>query len=128
MLKRGLMTACRTGLLGCVALRLEDKFLCGLADILIVWKPLTVFLEAKYAKPNFDKKPIQELMMARLAKAGFARYVVWQEFHDGVKKTLIIHPAEVYGKGGKTSLMLAEVECDGFHHDFVVDYIRSRAR
>jgi hypothetical protein len=87
--KAALMRELRVRLPGCVALRHEDRFTSGIPDISVTLHGRTTWWEAKVTP--VVSEGIQELTMLRLAAAGYARYVIWEE-RRGIKRTLIVHP------------------------------------
>jgi hypothetical protein len=73
--------------------RHEDQFTHGVPDISFTWRERTMWIEGKFANPNFKSKGIQELNMKELALAGLAFYVVWEIHNDtGDKSTYIVEP------------------------------------
>ena len=115
-LKSGLMKELKAHLPGFVALRHEDMRSAGIPDLSLTGCARTTWWEFKYGMPSFKGSGIQELTMLRLAAAGYARYVVWEEKRD-VKRTLIVHPKQV-------GTMDAEAWCTGFDHRFVVEFMK----
>lgn len=91
----------------------------GAPDRSITGMGRTTHFEFKHGTPGFVSPGNQELMCMRLAEHGFCRYVVWQESHAGVQRTLIVHPRFVHDR-----TLIAEESCQDFNHLFVVDYIR----
>src|SRR5262245_1934486 len=99
-----------------VALRHEDVRTCGIPDLSTTGFGRTCWWEFKHGTPNFQSTGIQELTMLRLARNGFARYVIWREEADGSEKqTHIVHPKDLKA--------LAGIMTTGFSMDFVVDYM-----
>ncbi len=126
-LKSAFMLAVGKQLLGFVALRHEDIRTSGIPDLSITGFGKTSWFEFKVANPQFHGTELQELTMLRLAAAGFARYLVWSENKNGTgKRTLIIHPKEVFKKNGHVSEMEIEAFCVGYDHRWVCSYIRER--
>lgn len=100
-----------------VVIKHSDSITSGVPDISITLGGLTSWWEAKFAKPSCASKLVQELMLARLAATGFARYIVWCS-RAGVDKTLIVHPRKVMER---TSWDLeAEAWCLGFDMKWLV--------
>lgn len=64
----------------------------GVPDIVCNGDMRTSWVEVKYATPNFKSREVQRQTVLRLAKTGFAWYIVFYE-HLGVKRTYIV-PAE----------------------------------
>lgn len=80
------------------------------------------WLEFKHGTPHFDSQGLQELTMLRLAAAGFARYVIWQENADGTgKRTMIVHPKNIGDLGPEEWRV-------GFDNRFIIEYLRKRHR
>jgi hypothetical protein len=117
-LKSKLMLRVKERLPGFVALRHEDVRSSGHPDISMTGFARTSWWEAKHGTPDFESQGIQELTMRRLAAAGYARYIVWEE-RRGIRRTLIVHPKHI-----GTDPLIAEASCVGFDHDFVIDCIR----
>lgn len=111
------MTALKLHAPTLVALRHEDIRTVGIPDMSITGFGRTCWWEFKAATPRVVSTGIQELTMLRLAAAGFARYIVWQEHRDGSnKRTLIVHPTNLKD-------LLPEAFCIGYDMRFLVDYI-----
>jgi hypothetical protein len=112
--KATLMRELRARLTGCVALRHEDRFTSGIPDISVTLHGRTSWWEAKVTP--VVSKSIQELTMLRLAAAGYARYVVWED-KCGIRRTLIVHPKHL-------SDLTPEAFCVGFDMKWLVEQIR----
>jgi hypothetical protein len=115
-LKSKLMAQIKLDLPKFVALRHEDVRTAGIPDLSLTGFARTTWWEFKHATPDFESHGIQELTMLRLAAAGFARYVIWQE-RGGVKRTLIVHPKHI-------RTLLTETSCSGHDYQFLTDYMR----
>lgn len=72
----------------------------GAPDREVVGLGHTTRWEMKHATPDFRSSGDQELMCTRLAAAAHCRYVIWQQ-RGGIKKTMIVHPREVFLMGQK---------------------------
>lgn len=101
---------------GCVALRHEDRFTSGIPDISVTRGGRTSWWECKHANPGIKSEGIQELTMLRLAAAGYARYIVWEEVR-GILRTLIVHPMHI-------STLQPETFCRSFDMLWLVEQIR----
>lgn len=101
---------------GFVILRHEDKISSGMPDISVTGGGRTTWIETKYAKPRLVGSGIQELTMLRLAAAGVAYYLVWEEKRD-VRRTLLVHPRHLHN-------LLPQEFFLGFDHLSVVDWFR----
>jgi len=112
------MQELRLMLPGFVALRHEDVRTCGIPDLSLTGLNKTTWWEFKYGHPDFSSHGIQELIMLRLAAAGFARYVLWMEVGNGVETTLIVHPK-------KLKDLEWEVAIPRFDHKAVVSYMKA---
>lgn len=99
-----------------VTLRHEDVRTSGIPDVSITGLGKTTWWEAKYLNPVFRSTGIQELTMLRLAAAGYARYVIWEE-KRGIKRTLIVHPKYV-------DTLQAEASCVGFDMQWLVGKVK----
>jgi hypothetical protein len=75
----------------------------------------TTWLEMKRATPYFEKRPLQHLVLTRLAREGRAYYVVYSEVR-GVKETRIMLPERI--DTWKTVAAYA-----GWDHDAVIRVI-----
>ena len=115
-LKATLMKELREHLLGAVTLRHEDRFTSGIPDISVTWHGRTTWWECKHATPSLVSQGIQELTLLRLAAAGHARYIVWQE-RRGVRRTMIVHPNRLRD-------LETETTCPGFDMSWLVEQIR----
>jgi hypothetical protein len=115
-LKSALLRAIKAGLPGFVALRHEDVRTCGIPDLSLTGLGRTTWWECKHAAPDCGSTGIQELTMLRLAAAGSARYVVWEE-RRGVKRTLVVHPRHLGD-------LLPEAWTTGFDHRWLVEQMR----
>ena len=91
-LKSQLMDVIKKELPTYVPIRHEDVRTNGIPDLSLTGHGWTSWWEFKYADPHFEIQGIQELTMLRLARAGFARYVIWQTI-DEVQRTFIVHPS-----------------------------------
>lgn len=87
-LKAKLTSVLRKELTGFVILRLEDKLQSGIPDMVITGNNRTSWWEIKAGA--FHSKGIQELTLIRLARAGYARYIIFRE-----DRILIVHPNNI---------------------------------
>ena len=78
--------------------------------------------EFKHATPNFSSPGIQELTCLRLAQRSYCRYVIFYECRE-LLRTLIIHPRQLQGKGGKIIGVSFEVAFDGFAFDELAKFM-----
>jgi hypothetical protein len=116
-LKSKLMQQIKKDLPGFVALRHEDVRTSGIPDLSMTGLGRTSWYEFKHSAPTFKSSGIQELTMLRLAAAGVAWYVIWEENKHGIKRTLIVRPkclTELY----------PEASCSGFDHKFIVGFMK----
>jgi hypothetical protein len=90
-LKKKFMEVARERLRGFVCQRLEIPTISGWPDIVIAGMNYTSWHEFKFADPDFDSTGIQELTMNRLARASYARYVIYIEEPKGIR---IVHPKD----------------------------------
>jgi hypothetical protein len=72
-------------------IRHEERFNSGTPDISLTGNGGTSWWEVKYANPDVRGPGIQKFVLNRLAKAGYARYVIFAE-RKGVRSTRIVHP------------------------------------
>ncbi len=84
--------------------------------------------EAKHATPDFLSPGDQELVCCRLAAAAHCRYIVWME-HNGVMKTMIVHPKDVIRREPTSAnhdarKLIAETFCVGFDMRWLVNEVR----
>lgn len=102
---------------GYVCLRHEDSFTSGIPDISVTAFGRTSWWEAKHANPDFDSRGIQELTMLRLAKAGYARYIIFDELKT-TERTFIVEPRNLGGwrENG--------IVAPGFNYSFIISTIR----
>ena len=86
-------------------LRHEDQMRHGIPDISVTGLGWTTWWEVKYANPGFESEKIQDVTMWKLARAGYARYIIFYEPHPNDRKVCIAHPNEVLDiKTGKKIL------------------------
>ena len=78
--------------------------------------------EFKHATPDFRSPGDQELMCARLTKAGHCQYVIWME-EIGVEETLIVHPRDVLGRNGKGRGIVPQAWCNRFDMKWLVSQV-----
>lgn len=116
LLKSALIKELKLQLPGFVALRHADVRTSGIPDLSLTGRTHTTWWEFKHGTPSFASSGIQELTMLRLAAAGYARYVVWEE-KLGIRRTLVVHPRQI-------GAVDAEAWCTGFDHRFVVAFMR----
>lgn len=115
-LKSALLKQMKLVVPGFVVLGHRDGVTSGVPDWSVTGEGRTTWIEFKHAAPNFKSTGIQELTMMRLAGAGYARYVVWEE-KRGVKRTLIVHPKDLKD-------LTPEAWCVGFDHRWLAEQIR----
>lgn len=94
----------------------------GAPDLSIVGGGRQSNWEAKHSTPSFRSPGDQELMTMRMAAAGHCRYIVWDE-RGGMKKTMIVHPREVFNRQGGWTFN-AEAWCVGHDVKWLVEQIR----
>lgn len=116
-LKSKLLKQISLRLPGFIALRHEDVRSSGIPDLSLTGFGRTSWWEFKHAAPTLKSKGIQELTMLRLAGAGFARYVVWEENKHGIQRTLVVHPKNLVS-------MTPEEWFVGYDHKAIVEYMR----
>lgn len=100
---------------GFVILRHEDKIASGIPDMSVTGNGRTTWIETKFARPRLTSTGIQELMLTRLAAAGSAYYLIWEE--KDLRRTLIVRPKHLQA-------LTPEEEFFGFDHDSVIDWLR----
>jgi hypothetical protein len=123
-LKGALMRTIRVRLHRWVAFRLEDKFRSGLPDMAITGNGLTSWWEVKLANPTMKTTAVQDETMRRLAVAGFAFFLVYEERH-GMRFTRILHPATEW-ENYKEHRTPGGLWCVGFDHEWVVQQMERR--
>jgi len=78
----------------------------------------TIWIEVKYADPDFDTKGIQELTMLRLRRAAYtAFYVIYRQTEE--QRTYIVYPEHI-GEDFDNH----QVSAPGFNHDWVIEYVK----
>ncbi len=91
--------------------RPEDRITSGASDMIVTGNKICSRWELKHATPDFKTKGIQELTMLRLAKAGFAWYIVYWQKND-LKMTFIVEPRLI----GKNPDDWMDNRFEGFDH------------
>jgi hypothetical protein len=92
----------------------------GLPDLSVTCHGKTSWWEAKLADPRIrHANELQHLTMRRLAVAGMAWYIVWDQGPGGDRHTSIVAPKLVGANGYWT----AHRSADGWDSKFVVDFI-----
>jgi len=124
--KRQLVERLKHDLVGAVVLRHEDHFRAGIPDISVTWHKLTTWLEVKHADPYLSGSGIQLHLAGQLADQGFCWFIIYYE-DETAKRTLIVHPSEVYRDSWK-ELSDSSRMAQGFDHKFVVDFLRGQYR
>jgi hypothetical protein len=95
-LKLKLVTALKAWCPEFVLLRHEDYITSGIPDLSVTGNGRTTWWEVKHGTPDFESKGIQELTLKRLARAGYARYIIFKENSDGSNKRIfIVHPDKI---------------------------------
>jgi hypothetical protein len=103
-----------------VCFRHEDVRTSGIPDISLTGWGLDSWIEVKHGTPDFDSTGIQELTMLRLARAGYARYVIYLEEQDcSDQRVLIVHPKNL-------KMLEPEASCYKFNHEWVAEFFRRR--
>jgi hypothetical protein len=100
-----------------VIFRHEDKSTSGIPDISITGRGNTIWIEVKFANPDYKSTGIQELTMLRLASQGKAFYLIYNKPKDMamlVPPRLFHVPEQHYG-------MISE----GLDHDWVIEMIEN---
>jgi hypothetical protein len=100
-----------------VAFRHEDRTQAGWPDISITGNKCTSWWEVKLAVPDVRSRGIQDLTMTRLARAGHAFYIIYEE-RKGVKQVRIIDPPDLPRWRDITTRL-----APGFDHAFVAHHI-----
>lgn len=110
---------------GFVLFRHEDRSTFGIPDISATGYNKSSWWEFKHAiarhpggEPDFKSRGNQELSMLRLASAGYARYVIYEERGD-IKRVLIVHPKKL-----SEWMTMYDSFTTGFNHRWVADQIR----
>jgi hypothetical protein len=116
-LKRDLTKTLRTALIGYLVLRIENNASNGISDIIVVGNKITSFIEVKYADPDFKSKGDQELMMNRLARQGYAFYVIYEE-KERKQRTYIVQPKDI-----NVPLDQCTTWMEGFNHLWIAHYV-----
>lgn len=119
-LTSGFLHEAREHLPGAVIFKHNDRIMVGVPDLSITLNGITSWWEAKYADPKFKSTGVQELTMLRLAAAGVARYVIWEE-KRGIKRTLIVHPRHFHD-------LTHETFCVGFDKKWLIEQVRQLHR
>ncbi len=98
-----------------------DAYTTGIPDVSVTCNRKTSWWETKLADPkvNMKGRGLQHVNMRRLAVAGSAYYVIYED-HDGVCSTSIVEPRRLLPNGTFTAL---EAVC-GWDHQFVVKFIK----
>ena len=115
-IRSNLMAQLKMELPGFVFLRHEDVRQNGHPDLSATGIAKTTWWEIKHGTPDFETNGIQELTMLRLAAAGYARYIVFEERKE-IQRTLIIHPRHI-------ATVSPEASTIGFDYKWVANYIR----
>lgn len=110
-----LLNKLRATLPRAVVIKHCDRMTSGVPDFSVTMNGRTSWWETKYACPSFKSQGIQELTLLRLATAGYARYIVWEE-KKGIRQTLIVHPRNIQE-------LKLEARCEGFNYMWVVEQI-----
>lgn len=97
-----------------VVFKHRDESTSGMPDISVTWHGKTTWLEVKFLNPKLIDRGIQKLTMLKLAKAGSAFYVLYD---NTINVTCVVQPKNLES-------MVAEFVCDGFDHLMVVDFIK----
>lgn len=93
----------------------------GAPDREIVGGSVTTRWECKHGTPAFRSPGDQELMCMRLAAVAHCRYIIWDE-RRGFKKTLIVHPSEVFNR--REWSFNAEAWCVGHNMRWLVEQVK----
>jgi hypothetical protein len=91
----------------------------GGPDISMTLSGRTSWLEVKHANPDIDQTDLQNLTCKRLAIQGDCWYAVYEEL-ERTKRTLIVHPRDMYPSGEYTPMC----HTTGFNHKFIVAFLR----
>jgi hypothetical protein len=102
--------------------RLEDRFLAGVPDVLIVRKG-TTFLEVKYAVPHIIGRDVQTIKCMELAVAGSCYYVIYfkPSARSSEEWTIMATPFQVKEGVWQSKNLLC---VPGFDHEAVVEFVR----
>lgn len=124
-LKGALMRTLRATLKEFVFIRHEDKFLVGIPDLSVTGCGWTSWWEIKYANPNCESTSVQDVMLGKLAKSGFARYIIYMEV-IGQRRIFVLKPTvyRAWKRGDKIELSeCCETVIEGFNHKELMHYI-----
>lgn len=113
-----------------VTIQIQNVRHIGQPDITTTANKRTVWWELKHGTPKFDSPGIQELTMKRLARHGFAYYILYLE-NEERQYTVIVSPDDIGLDWDNPtcwtaylgSKRYAERFTDGFDHDWVVKQI-----
>lgn len=119
VLYKKIREACELAMPGCVIFKVFDNTTDGIPDMAVTWGGRTVWLEVKYADPEYEETELQRLVMSRLSRTGMAYYVVFK-FEDGaaVQDTTRV----LSGKGEQIVMR------ERFSHHFVAEFLREAIR
>jgi hypothetical protein len=119
-LKSALVKRVREEFPGFVVFRHEDTLTAGHPDISITGHRRTSWWEAKVERPDrsFDCPGLQERTMVRLARAGFATYIIYEFLSDGTRRTHTVLPADIKDWRQKS------VSVEGINHNLILEALR----
>lgn len=83
-LNQALVAALRQRLTHAVVFKLADRWTTGIPDISVDWHHRHIWIEVKFADPDFTSTGAQELTMTRLARHGEAWYIIYENVPRGV--------------------------------------------
>jgi hypothetical protein len=101
---------------GYIFLRHEDLWTSGIPDISITGNKRTVWIEVKFADPDFESKGNQDLTMLRLSISGLAYYVIFVDDETG-QSVRIVSPSDYQHWRTKGISIL------GFDYEWVLKFI-----
>lgn len=102
-----------------VVIRHEDHFTHGIPDISVTGNKKTLWIEIKFANPNFKSKGIQEVTMLRLSARGHAFYVIYRQTKEKEEYTYVVDPKEI---GSDINSWINYVP--NFDHAWVIENIK----
>ena len=120
-LKSAVCRKLRAALPDFVIERHEDKMTHGYPDLSVTGNKKCTRWEFKFANPDFESKGIQTHTMVRLARAGYAWYIVYVNDKHG-QRVFIVEPKDIRKPISEWRGHIPTAE--GFNHDWVIEKIK----
>lgn len=98
-----------------VVFKHADQFTAGVPDISFTFHGRTTWLELKHAKPSVQDTGLQAANMLRLANAGQAYYVIFDQQMD---QTFIVEPQNL-----KTWRSNYTAHANGYNYEAVANFL-----